>query len=226
MKQIESIVIRRIANARSLKLRVHSDGRVVLSAPKYVSTRILSEFVDKHKDWIDKNQSSALSALESLTQDRETLHYRGQTKNFRLKVSSTEKPKVEIFPDHLLVTSKDENHQTVRKVLETWFRQQAKDYLIARTYLLADLVNVEVSNISVRSGRTRWGSCTSRQTLSFNWRLMMAPDWVSDYVIYHELAHLTHLDHSQKFWQLVESYHPRFLEAKKWLKDHHNLLQF
>jgi predicted metal-dependent hydrolase len=83
-----------------------------------------------------------------------------------------------------------------------------------------------VLNVTIRSQRTRWGSCSSRKTISLNWRLILTPDWVSDYVIYHELAHLSQMNHSKKFWDLVESYYPQYKKAEHWLTEHHDLLQF
>jgi predicted metal-dependent hydrolase len=110
--------------------------------------------------------------------------------------------------------------------LEKWYRAQAKKHFEARLPLLADLVNRDVTRVSIRDQRSRWGSCSSRRTISLNWRLIQTPDWVSDYVIYHELAHLTHMNHSKAFWTLVESYQPEYKKAERWLKDHHALLQF
>src|SRR3989338_5484159 len=126
----------------------------------------------------------------------------------------------------MIVTSPTETHEKVRKVLESFYLIYAIKYFKTRVPLLADLVNSDVKTVSIRSQRTRWGSCSSRNTISLNWRLIMAPDWVSDYVVYHELAHLTHMNHSKEFWQLVERYVPNHKDAQKWLKDHHALLQF
>jgi len=221
-----NIVVRRIANARSLKLRIQPNGSVLLVAPKLTPKYILDRFIEENSEWIATNQQVAIKSLEDLTNNREELFYRGSKKQFRLAVSSSVKPKVELVKDCFIVTSRSEDHSVIRSLLEKWYRTEAKKYLIDRAQLLADLVNVEIKGISIRSGRTRWGSCTSRQTLSLNWRLIMAPEWVSDYVIYHELAHLTHLNHSKAFWDLVNSYFPRHQQAKLWLSEHHKLLHF
>ena len=74
--------------------------------------------------------------------------------------------------------------------------------------------------MNIRQYSARWGSCNNRKEISFNYLLMMAPPWVIDYVVIHELCHLTHLNHSQHFWQLVIKHCAYFQEAKQWLKHH------
>lgn len=164
--------------------------------------------------------------MSALVSEREKLFFRGVEYDFRLMVSALGKPSVRIRGQAIVVTSQTEHHDEVRKILQDFYRLNAIKYFNLRVPLLADLVDSDVKTVAVRSQRTRWGSCSSRNTISLNWRLIMVPDWVSDYVIYHELAHLTHMNHSQQFWRLVERYVPNHKDAQKWLKDHHTLLQF
>ncbi|HEX7557121.1 MAG TPA: M48 family metallopeptidase, partial [Leptolinea sp.] len=83
----------------------------------------------------------------------------------------------------------------------------------------AKQIGVQPASISIRSQRTRWGSCSTRGTLSFNWRLIMAPPEVLDYVVVHELAHLKERNHSKKFWAVVALYCPHYLKYRAWLKQ-------
>ncbi len=89
----------------------------------------------------------------------------------------------------------------------------------ARAYFLP-LTGGSFNRITIRDQKTRWGSCSARGTLSFNWRLMLAPPAVLDYVVVHELCHLTHMDHSKAFWAHVESVCPDYRIHRKWLKEH------
>lgn len=209
-----------MATSRSLRLRVYHDGSVVLTAPKRVSERQITEFINDNRAWIEEKLQTATANLESLTANRDQLFFRGQEYRFRLTVSASQKPNVTINGSAVVVTSPAEDHHAVRPILEKWYRRQAEQRFKERVPLLADLVNKEVKTVTIRSQRTRWGSCSSRNTISLNWRLIMAPDEVADYVIYHELAHLTHLDHSKNFWQLVETYCPNYKTAERWLKTH------
>lgn len=203
-----------------------SDGQVVITAPLRLPERYIKAFVSEHWEWIAEKRASAEQKLNALTAERDVLLLRGKEYAFRLSVQSTKKPGVTLRGDQILVSSPTEDHQSVRAILEKWYRQQAKKYFTARVPLLADLVNRDVKTVRIGSPRSRWGSCSSRLTIALNWRLLMAPDSVSDYVIYHELAHLTHMNHSKKFWDLVAIYHISYKDAEKWLKDHHSLLQF
>ncbi|MCR4278034.1 MAG: M48 family metallopeptidase [Candidatus Berkelbacteria bacterium] len=219
------VVVKTVPRSRSVSVRVLPNGSVVVTAPRFTPRFVINQFVAKHEDWIREKQGSVVEKLNALVAEREKLFFRGLEYDFRLSISP-QKEGVKITDSILTVTAVREDHAQVRRILEKWYRAQAAKHFKERVPLLADLVDSTVKTVSIRSQRTRWGSCSSRNTISLNWRLIMAPDWVSDYVIYHELAHLTHMNHSKDFWQLVERYVPNHKDAQKWLKDHHALLQF
>lgn len=219
------LVFKIAPRSRSVSVRVLADGSVVVTAPRFTPRIVINQFVAKHEEWIREKQGSVVEKLNALVAEREKLFFRGLEYDFRLRISP-QKEGVKITDSILTVTAAQEDHAEVRRILEKWYRTQAAKHFKERVPLLADLVDSTVKTVSIRSQRTRWGSCSSRNTISLNWRLIMAPDWVSDYVIYHELAHLTHMNHSKDFWQLVERYVPNHKDAQKWLKDHHALLQF
>ena len=99
-------------------------------------------------------------------------------------------------------------------------QQAAKDYFPKRAAYYLPFTGGSFQRITIRDQKTRWGSCSARGTLSFNWRLMLAPPAVLDYVVVHELCHLTHMNHSPAFWALVESVCPDYRIHRKWLKEH------
>jgi predicted metal-dependent hydrolase len=100
------------------------------------------------------------------------------------------------------------------------WRARAKAVLPARLYELAGRYGLAVTAVSIRSQKTRWGSCGRNGHISLNWRLMLMPDWVRDYVLVHELMHLRRLDHSPTFWRLVEVACPEYRLARRWLRAH------
>jgi predicted metal-dependent hydrolase len=106
----------------------------------------------------------------------------------------------------------------IRPIVDGWFRRQAERELPAMLLSLAGLHGIEVTRISVRDQRSRWGACSSRGTITLNWRLILVPDFVREYVLLHELMHRRQLNHSRRFWQLVAASCPRHLEARHWLK--------
>ena len=107
-----------------------------------------------------------------------------------------------------------------RTALEKRYIAAAKDYFPKRAAYFAPITGGIYQRITIRDQKTRWGSCSAKGTLSFNWRLMLAPPAVLDYVVVHELCHLTHMNHSNAFWELVESDCPDYRAHRKWLKEH------
>lgn len=110
--------------------------------------------------------------------------------------------------------------ESQRAALTKRYIAAAKEYFPKRAAYFQQFTGGTYSRITIRDQKTRWGSCSAKGTLSFNWRLMLAPPAILDYVVVHELCHLTHMNHSAAFWQAVESVYPDYRTARKWLKDH------
>ncbi len=107
-----------------------------------------------------------------------------------------------------------------RAALTRRYIAAAKEYFPKRVEHYIQLTGGSYERISIRDQKTRWGSCSGRGTLSFNWRLMLAPPAILDYVVVHELCHLTYMNHSAAFWEKVASVCPDYRAARKWLKEH------
>ncbi len=118
------------------------------------------------------------------------------------------------------------------RLLETYekrYRKAARLRMEERTAFFHKITGGSYTSITIRDQKTRWGSCSSSGTLSFNYRLIFAPPAILDYVVVHELCHLTHMNHSKDFWNMVESVLPDYKERRQWLKEHGqelNLLTF
>ena len=110
------------------------------------------------------------------------------------------------------------------KRLEAIYRKAAREYFPKRVSHYARMLGVTYGKISIRDQKTRWGSCSSEGNLSFNWRLILAPPDVLDYVVIHELCHRKEMNHSKEFWALVESLMPKYKERRKWLRENGNNL--
>ena len=109
-----------------------------------------------------------------------------------------------------------EQHEYLKKL----YRGKAAEYIPQRCAYYAGILGVSYGRISIREQKTRWGSCSAKKNLNFNWKLMLAPPDVLDYVVVHELCHLIHLDHSPAFWALVGSVLPDYRARRRWLKEH------
>jgi predicted metal-dependent hydrolase len=108
----------------------------------------------------------------------------------------------------------------VAGALEAWYRRRARHEVAARLDASVARAGVSYTGLQVRGQRTRWASCSSSGAMSFNWRLLLAPPEILDYVVEHEVAHLTVHDHSRRFWSLLGSRMPGYREHERWLKAH------
>ncbi|MCM1264216.1 MAG: M48 family metallopeptidase [Butyrivibrio sp.] len=135
-----------------------------------------------------------------------------------------------IITHYLQIIEKKNNRQpsdlsdVQRAALERRYIEAAREYIPKRVAYYNPMTGGSYNKISIRSQKTRWGSCSSKGTLSFNWRLMLAPPAILDYVVVHELCHLTYMNHSAEFWKLVESVFPNYRVTRKWLREHGNEL--
>jgi predicted metal-dependent hydrolase len=113
-------------------------------------------------------------------------------------------------------------------VLKNWLMAQAREYLPQRTRALADHLQLghKLSEVVFRKTRSKWGHCTAKGRIQYNWLIMLAPDGVIDYMICHEVCHLLHMNHSKKYWQAVASVCPDYKRYVGWLKRHEHRLFF
>jgi predicted metal-dependent hydrolase len=118
------------------------------------------------------------------------------------------------------VIARADHRVDLRPAVERHLRRLAEFELVARTLALASAHQAQVRRVFVRNQRSRWGSCSVRGTISLNWRLIQAPDWVRDYLILHELAHLREMNHSPRFWEFVAALCPDYEKAERWLNQH------
>ncbi len=203
-----SIVIERQFR-RSIRVEVLQDRTVKVTAPRFIPQSIIDTFLKKRERWI---QGRLSRPLPKEWVDDETWQYLGQS--YRLKLIEAKGNAVTFEGDVLQVISK-----SPQKTLLTWFRNRAYDVLEDRVCFFAKQMGVTPNDIRVKSMKTRWGSCSSKGNLNFNWTLIMAPLPVLDYVVIHELAHLKHMDHSKSFWNFVSIHCPDYKVYVKWLKD-------
>lgn len=109
-------------------------------------------------------------------------------------------------------------------MLIKWYQQQAETILLERTKSYSEVIGVTPSKITIKSFKARWGSCSIRREIQYNWKIVMAPKHIIDYLVVHELCHIRHHNHSPLFWKTVAKYHPEYKECKVWLKNNASLL--
>lgn len=209
-----SILRRR--NARRITLRV-TDERINICAPNYVSDIEILNFVDSQSDWVE---SRLRTKYENFDKEEPSILYLG--KEIPIKITpnySGHQYFMRLQNDCFwLDRPKGAKMSPVRQVEKHLKEETKKSISVTLPPVLVKLGEPTVQ-ISIRNQRSRWGSCSSKRHLSFNWRLIMAPKDVLRYVVIHEAAHLRYHDHSQKFWSLVEQLMPDYHQYRQWLKD-------
>ena len=136
-------------------------------------------------------------------------------KSFALEIRQNKNNLVEL-EDKFYIASRSEKY--IRTYLESWYKQQARKIIIERVYHYSNFSGLKFNSVSLSSATTRCGSCSSQKNLNFNWKLIMAPLEVIDYVVSHELAHLAELNHSRDFWEKVRKMFPIYRQYRTWLK--------
>jgi predicted metal-dependent hydrolase len=209
-----AVSFRRNAKARRLVLRLSRDrSGVVITVPPRVTRREALDFARKSAKWIGDRLEA--EPAERPLQAGEGILIRGER---RLIVHSGSRRGTVALAEGAVVVSGEAAH--LQRRLVDWLKAEAKRDLITASEFYAGAMGVAFHRLSVRDQRSRWGSCTSDGTLSFSWRLVLAPPFVLDYVAAHEVAHLKHMNHSRSFWRLVLSHCPHAGRAKSWLKAH------
>jgi predicted metal-dependent hydrolase len=136
------------------------------------------------------------------------------------------RPKADIIDGTIRIRRSAVDQSSVKLALENFYRREAREYLTERADHYANEMGVEYREIEIRNQRTKWGSCSTSGSLGFNWRLMMAPPEIADYVVIHELAHLREGNHTQAFWSLVSEHDADYQEHATWLDENSTRLIF
>lgn len=119
-----------------------------------------------------------------------------------------------------MVSGIENNPEAYRMAAVGWLREYARAELEKRVKLFGRQMQVSVNRISIKEQKTRWGSCSSKGNINFNWKLVLMPERIMDYVVVHELAHRKQMNHSKSFWREVEIVLPDYRERKQWLREH------
>jgi predicted metal-dependent hydrolase len=125
-----------------------------------------------------------------------------------------------------LKNNSENNKEKIKKELKLFYRSLSERILKERTLIESKKMNLKVKAIKVRSYKNRWGSCSSNGDISYNWKLIMAPEKIIDYVIIHELCHLIHFNHSRDYWEEVSKKIPNYKECREWLKSNQYLFNW
>jgi predicted metal-dependent hydrolase len=212
--------LKRSYKAKYIRLEIHRQTGLTIFIPRFYKISELSDLIQKKKLWIIKKLNEInRDRLKKETQDEFNLPYLG--KSLKMKTQSNRKlPESIVLAGSTLIINHRQSNNGLGRVIEAWYREQAEIIIKKKAGDLCKDMDVTYNRLTIRKARTRWGSCSQKGNLNFNWKLILVPEPVIDYIVIHELAHLKEMNHSQRFWNLVTRYCPQWRQHKKWLEEH------
>lgn len=218
--------VQRSAKRRNLTITVERDRSVVVHAPEGISDEKIRQTVDSKRQWIyektghpQKYRGLPHPPGKELVSGESALYLGRQ---YRIEVVKTGLTEVYFNQRFFIPAAQGEKRV---EALREWYAGKAKEKIVPRVKGHARELGVDVAVIKIVDSRYRWGSCTLKNNVGFNWRLIKAPMFVIDYVIIHELAHLIESNHTSRFWNIIRAQAPTMEKAKAWLKENGQLLE-
>ena len=193
-----------------MRVTVHPDRRVEVVLPKRAPIKAAAAAVEELAPWIERRLRSLERVRSELDRPEGTVPFLGTDLSL---VAQPGRTRVHRRGDVLLVPAAN-----ATEALERWYRAQARRLITAKLDAATARAGSTYTRLTIRGQRTRWASCSSSGAMSFNWRLLLAPEAVLDYVVEHEVAHLEVMDHSPRFWALVARRSPQHTQHAAWLR--------
>ena len=211
----------RSKTAKKLRLRVGLDGIEVVQ-PHGRDGQNITAFLDKNGAWV-LGQLQRVARLRKVRRPAQSsagkILFRGESTTVRIEATKARNRgnRIDFVDGEIVVRHGEASRTPVERSLENWLRKQARAEIETQLAALAPSLRARARRVYVMGQRTKWGNCSGRKNLSFNWRLILAPEFVIRYLVTHEAVHLAVPDHSAKFWLAVQSLCSETEKAKQWL---------
>lgn len=234
-----TVQIERKFRRKSLSIFLAPQKPIIVRTGLMTPKKFIYEFLESKKEWIFKNLKKFRELDEKFPQrrllEKEIFPFLGNELNLKVSITPNKKLFMSRSDSHILLhvpmnqwsaISRSQDYSEHHEVLRQFYKRESVAHLTERVKRLSKEMNLHPTKLSFREPKGRWGSCSSKGSINLNWRLILFPKDVVDYVIVHELCHLKHLNHSKSFWDLVEKYCPEYELCEKELKNNHFLTQF
>jgi predicted metal-dependent hydrolase len=205
--------VRRSERARRVRVTVEPDRGVEVVLPRRASERTAAAAVRELRPWIERRMREVARTRAAVAARGDTVPYLGEVLELHPEPGRT---RVHRRGDVLLTPTGADR----APALERWYRRAAAGEIAPRLSAACTQAGTTYERLTIRGQRTRWASCSRSGTMSFNWRLLLGPEAVLDYVVWHEVCHLEIMDHSPRFWSLLASHCPDYKAHSAWLRRH------
>lgn len=208
--------IKRSSRSLSLRISINAKAEIVVSAPKFIPEFMIRKFVEAQKTWIEANLNKVKKNQISVKADELYIF----DKKYQIIINDqADKMGIFVRGEKIFVNNLSKKSQSkIKQQIDDFLKKTAAKYIATRTQILSKKMGISYQRISLREQSSRWGSCSSRGNLNFNWRLVHYPPAIIDYVIIHELAHRLEMNHSKKFWAIVKKHDSEYLIHKGQLR--------
>lgn len=210
---------------KTMEISVEPPDKVSVVAPLGTSEEIVEHKVRSRAAWIVQKLYT-FKDMEYMRIHREFVNgesfmYLGRNYSLQININKDiKKPDVCLYQGkfHVSTPSKEEN--VIEHAMEQWYREKTLEKVLERIKYYQHFFKKKPAGIRVKEQQKRWASCTSKDELLFNWRCVMAPSHVFDYIVIHEMCHMYYKNHSQEFWDMLASVLPDYKRRKEWLKNY------
>ncbi len=223
--QVDGVDVEVIRSRRRKTISIKIvEARVSISVPYRLSKSRIEEVLFKKSRWIQKKLFEYSQREPVITKQYvsgEVFYFLGKKYSLRVHIGDEHLVQLDRNRGNLLITLPDQwnTSKRIRQCLAQWFYEQAEAVLREKVLHYSEIVGVQPSAVEVKTYKARWGSCTSLAKVQFNWKLIMAPHHIIDYVVVHELCHILEMNHSPRFWVQVEQVTPDYKACRQWLKE-------
>jgi hypothetical protein len=216
-------------NRKTMGIIVDHERNLIVRSPKNTAEAKIEEVLKKKTNWI-LSKLKEMNKIKPAPKEKEfmtgeKLPYLGRRYSLEVNPSEISKVEVKLYQGKFIIDypveledKKEQRREEIRTALIEWYREHAKEKINERVDKYKFKLDVEPNNVVVKKQKKRWGSCSSKNNLNFNWKIIMAPMSIVDYLVVHELTHLIHDNHSRDFWSTVAAVIPDIKEKKEWLK--------
>ena len=206
---------------KTISIRIDKN-KILVNTPSFIKEDYIQVLLERRKEWISKTILKSNKQYKDSFANREAF-YLG--KKYKINIKKGLNNEIIVKKDNLEILYKRKNFN-IKKKLEQWYKLRCNLLIEDRLKYYSKKTNLKYNGFSIRSFKTRLGSCDSKKHISFNWKIILMPKQIIDYVVIHELCHIIHFNHSKLFWKEVSNLCPEYKSYKNWIKDNLSILEY
>ncbi len=211
---------------KTLGIYIDVYGNVEVRVPKNATKIQIEDLIEAKWTWIIKTTKEMQEKTKGFRKkeyiDGETFLYLGKEYPMYIDIDeSRSQSSVQFDMEKFVISVQDKDEEVIKKLITKFYKQQCKKLIESRIANYQHYFSVKPREVKIASNKKTWGTCNSQRQLTFNWKLIMAPMDILDYVVIHEMCHMIHLNHDRSFWRLVGKYKPDYEQCQEWLRQSH-----